>query len=158
MSNQIDKDTLLRGTRDKDWLYNSAPNHDGMRTRSRATGNWHCGADELSRVDADPKSPMNGPPRGKVMDDVKAVIGQRSRSSTGGHEFAKQVGLAVLADAVQAACPNTKAAFAHDYGVGSLPSLNDPSDNGDPRASRKPGNDGQGQATVKQRPVKVASK
>ena len=58
----------------------AAPVHNGMHTKSRATGAYGFGGDDLSRMDADPASPMNGgPPAGKRLTPPAPAFGQRSR-------------------------------------------------------------------------------
>jgi hypothetical protein len=110
--------------------------HDGMTTTSRVTGRQHYGADDLSRADADPASPLGGPPQGKRLSPVRAVPGMRSRVSDlagGGAPGENHIrgrrdpramaflGAAVLNEALARSAPDDRMAL-DSYGIAtSLP-------------------------------------
>jgi len=90
--------------------------HSGMVTRSRATGNYHFGGDDLSRFDADPASPLKAPPSPKRLSAPQPVPGHRSRTNGGmsPDEF-RDLGRRVLAEAT--CSPDERMALPHYFGA-----------------------------------------
>jgi len=59
----------------------NVPIHSGMVTKSRATGQWHWGADSMGRYDADPASPLGSPPIQKRLTPPMIKPGMKSQQS-----------------------------------------------------------------------------
>lgn len=111
----------------------AVPPHSGMMTRTRNGGPFVLGGDLASKFDADPASPLQGPPMGKRLTQPQPVPGQRSRvndavgGSAPGENHAKgkpdsaalrSLGASVLAEAFSNAAPDDRA--AHSYGIGLI--------------------------------------
>lgn len=123
---------LARGGKPKAHLAVSV--HNGMTTRTRNGGPFVLGGDLASKFDADPASPLQGPPMGKRLTQPQPVPGQRRRAndavggSAPGENHAKgqpdvgamrDLGRAILTEAFSNAAPDDR--MAHSYGVGILP-------------------------------------
>ncbi len=118
MEHQVTNPTLARGTgKPKRSAYEQVPVHNSMVSKNPTTGKFHFGGMETSRrFDADPASPLDGPPQGKRTVRAEIHPSMRSRNADAvasempgtaharaakiGHEALHATGRAVLNEAL----------------------------------------------------------
>jgi hypothetical protein len=125
--------TLGKPPKPKRVAYEAIPIAAGALSVNRSTGEFHFGGQEASRrFDADPASPLDGPPRGKRLSPPAINPGCRDRSGDAlsseapgiAHARTKRLpdtladlGRAILDEALHYSAADDRAALANNFGT-----------------------------------------